>query len=369
MNKKKILIVSSAFHPDISARALRATELAKEFSKQGHDVTVLTTDKDYNYDDFLAIHKTLKIIHTSRTIFPEIDIKGKKFVSILKRGLRRALLLLFEYPNIELMFKVVHALKKEKAYDLLISSAVPYPVHWGVAKSRTTKHPIAKIWVADCGDPYMGCKTDSFRKLFYFKYIEKWFCHKTNYLSIPIAEAKDSYYPEFHNKIVVIPQGFDFSNKRLSTRLHSNQCPTFAFAGSLTPYVDSAPPFLKYLAKTTTQFKFILYLNSAGSFTKYIDDLGDRIEVRPYIPREQLIFELSKMDFLVNFMYKTTVQKSSKLINYALTCRPILNVYAEDNCSINFTEFIKKNYTSQYDVENIQNYNIQNVATQFLELT
>ncbi|MCK5338692.1 MAG: hypothetical protein KAJ50_07770, partial [Bacteroidales bacterium] len=91
----------------------------------------------------------------------------------------------FEYPAIEEMFKVKKILKNENGYDLLISFAVPFPVHWGTAWARTKNHEIAKVWVADCGDPYMGNTNDSFRKLFYFKYPEKWFCKKTDFITIP----------------------------------------------------------------------------------------------------------------------------------------------------------------------------------------
>ena len=53
--KKKILLVSNGFYPEISPRSYRATELAKEFYRQGHEVTVITKYRDYNYIDFLAL--------------------------------------------------------------------------------------------------------------------------------------------------------------------------------------------------------------------------------------------------------------------------------------------------------------------------
>jgi hypothetical protein len=52
--------------------------------------------------------------------------------------------LLFDFPNIEILFKVRTALKKETGYDALISIAVPHPTHWGVA-SVWTKNKIAKL--------------------------------------------------------------------------------------------------------------------------------------------------------------------------------------------------------------------------------
>ena len=117
------------------------------------------------------------------------------------RIVNRLLNLLFEYPDIELRSLVKRALQRETGYDLLVSIAVPHPVHWGVAAARTTKHPIAKVWAADCGDPYMLNRLDSFNKLFYFKYFETQFCEKADCITVPTESSNGGYYPEFHSKI------------------------------------------------------------------------------------------------------------------------------------------------------------------------
>ncbi|CAF3700014.1 unnamed protein product, partial [Rotaria sp. Silwood1] len=94
---------------------------------------------------------------------------------------RRALLWLFEYPDIGLMFQVKSALKNESGYDLLISVAVPHPVHWGTALAWNEKKPIATTWVADCGDPYMGLTYETYKKPFYLKYLEKAWGHTNSH--------------------------------------------------------------------------------------------------------------------------------------------------------------------------------------------
>ncbi len=48
-NTKRILIISAAFYPAISPRANRTTELAKEMSRQGHDVTLLIPKQNHDY--------------------------------------------------------------------------------------------------------------------------------------------------------------------------------------------------------------------------------------------------------------------------------------------------------------------------------
>jgi hypothetical protein len=365
--KKKILIISNGFYPEISPRSQRATELVKEFCRLGHSVVVISKFRNHNYFEFLKEFPiTLKMWGKSR--FPKIvGFKNKPF-SYLSRGISRLLLILFEYPGIEDMFEVKKMLKHESEYDLMISFAFPHPVHWGVAWSVSAKYMIAGTWVADCGDPYMGDKTDTFRKLFYFKYFEKWFCRKADYITVPIESAKDAYYGEFREKIIVIPQGFDFSNLKHASYRKNEDYPIFAFAGSLTMYIDTAPAFFKFLLSSTAYFKLIIYTEILGWVEEYVNKLGDKVEVKGYIEREQLIYELSKMDFLVNFNYKTNVQKSSKLISYSLSGRPILNIEAGVDCEPIVKEFFEGNYNQQYVIRNLEGHNIKNVAQRFINL-
>jgi len=46
---KKILLISKVFFPNISPRANRTTQLALEFTRLGHDVTVMLPDLDEEY--------------------------------------------------------------------------------------------------------------------------------------------------------------------------------------------------------------------------------------------------------------------------------------------------------------------------------
>jgi hypothetical protein len=291
-----------------------------------------------------------------------------KWLSLFSRGVRRAMLLLLEYPDIELMFLVDKGLKNEKGYDLLISVAVPHPIHWGVAKVISKNKALAKTWVADCGDPYMGDKADSFKKLFYFKYIEKWFCKKADYITVPTAGSIDAYYPEFHEKIRVIPQGFNFEDTRISTEAVHNEVPTFGYAGGFIPGIRDPRELLDFLCKYEHPFKFIIYTSSRDLVLPYVAASGGRIEIKTYIPRDQLLFELSKMDFLLNINNGTTVQTPSKLIDYALTKRPVLSIDKGKLDTVAIVQFLKGDYSNQFYIGDIEQYNIKNVARQFIEL-
>jgi hypothetical protein len=152
----RILIVTRSFFPENSPRAFRATELSKEFARQGHEVVVLTLKKPEIHNDFeRAFNVTINDLGRLRLKSP--DFGNSRLGFFLTRAFYRLLSLSIEYPDIELVYKVKKALKGVKDYDLLVSIAVPYPIHWGVAWARTPKTELQEygwliavilIWVA-----------------------------------------------------------------------------------------------------------------------------------------------------------------------------------------------------------------------------
>ncbi|MBK8600716.1 MAG: hypothetical protein IPN80_09370 [Flavobacterium sp.] len=165
---------------------------------------------------------------------------------------------LISYPDIELMFMVKNALKKEAGfYDLLISVAVPHSIHWGTAWARTKSRPLATKWVADCGDPFMGAIHDSFKKVFYFKYLEKWFCRKADYIAVPKIMMKENYYPEFRDKVIEISQGFKFEEVVRSD--FKKMGADFGFAGTFIRTTRNPTPLLEFLT-TVDQLLSLLFI-------------------------------------------------------------------------------------------------------------
>ncbi len=90
---KRILIVTRFFHPDITPRAFRAYELAKEFSRQGHDVTVLTTKREFDYS-YIEQRFGFCVQAIAKSEPDQIQGDG------LKRVIRFILQWLFHYPFI-----------------------------------------------------------------------------------------------------------------------------------------------------------------------------------------------------------------------------------------------------------------------------
>ena len=366
MEKIRILLVSNGFYPEISPRSFRATELAKEFCRQGHSVTVITKFRDHQYSGFLnEFNISLRMWNGPK--FPRIPVSGNLFFSKIFKGFARILSILIEYPGIEEMFLVKKILKHESGYDLMVSFAVPFPVHWGVAWSRTGSHKVATKWVADCGDPYMGDVLDSFRKPFYFKYLEKYFCRKADFITIPVESARPAYYSEFHHKIRIIPQGFDFDLNANEKTQNITGIPEFAYAGKFLKGIRDPGALLDCLSKIDSPFKFHVFTDQPELLDAYREALDGKLLISSYISREELMKQLTQMDFLINFDNDTPLNVPSKLIDYAITNRPVLNINRTFNSETLFA-FLNGDYRSRMLLPNPQQYHISKISSLFMEL-
>ncbi len=343
---------------------MRATELAKYFASLGHEVILYGTLGNYNYNDFCK--QTGVVVKDQKRHLAEENSDGNITLNIIDRIMIKLFHKILEYPNIEYLWKIPQILKKENNIDLLITVAHPFPIHWGaaIAKSRL-KAQFPKVWISDCGDPYMGNTVIKYP--FYFKYIEKYWARKTDYITIPIEESRKGYYPEFQSKIKIIPQGFDFTSSKIVKEFQHNSIPTFAYAGAVYPGYRDPSRFLDYLCTLSIDFKFIVYTRDFNFYKKYKEILKEKLELRNYIPREELLYELSKMDFLINLLNSESIQSPSKLIDYFLTKRPILDISSAFKELDNFQCFLNRDYQNQHNCQNVEQYNIINVGNKFLK--
>lgn len=368
MSSKKILIVTNGFYPEISPRSFRATELAKEFVRKGHEVTVCTHFRD-GLETF-AVQHNFRLIDLGKLTWPRPVVKGKGVEFLVRRIISRFSSLLLEYPAIQLIPLIKKALKNEKGYDALISIAVPYPIHWGVAKIWSKKNPIAKTWIADCGDPYMGQENDTYKPPFYFGWIEKKFCRKADFITVPTKNSILGYYPEFHHKIKVIPQGFRFEDVDLYEGPLNHEKIIFGYAGMFIPGRRDPSEFLAFLNSldNSYKFEFHIYTTTPQFVLPFVEASKGRIIIQPIVPREKLLYELSKMHFVVNFENVGQTQTPSKLIDYLIIDKAVLSVIFGNLQTDIFHSFLKGDYKQKMILPEKNNYRIENVASQFIAL-
>ncbi len=360
----KILIISQFTWPHQSPRAFRTAELSEELARLGHDVTVCSVPEGADYAAYTQ--KTGVEISPIAMRIPKNRGGSDYRYNVLDKIMYHSFNTLFDYPSIEFKRRTKDIIEKEKDVDLLITIAVPHEIHFGAGAAKE-RHPInfPKCWIADCGDPFMF---NPYKKpFFWFAVEEKRWCRLVNYITVPTEQSIKGYYPEFHSKIKVIPQGFNFDDINIA-EYEPNSVPTFAYTGRFYPGLRDPYQFLDYLMTMKDDFRCIFFVASDLP-PKYTDALGDKLVVKKGWKRKDIIYELSKMDFLLNIPNKgSKVQVPSKLIDYALAKRPVLSIETDFAQQQQIHEFLHGDYSSQMELPDLDKYNIKNVARQFLSL-
>lgn len=360
----KILIVTHWFYPRQNPRAFRAFELYRELCKSNQvDVLIgdwkrfLKAGSDYHeLDCFSGQNITNKNAKLSNKKIVQLGIKivqyfiGDRY--LLSGGH-------FISNNLDC-----------SKYDAVISIGLPFYIHWTVSKVLRKYHGKI-VSISDWGDPFNG---DPGKKIApYFTRIQKRICNTFDYVITPTENAIQYYQRYKTNKdgIKVIPQGFDFSEIEICN-YKPNIVPHFAYAGIF--YRDKRNPeqFLDFLTKIKEDFVFTIYTVKHGPMyqdilLKYQQILKEKLIINDTIPRIDCIRELSTNDFLVNIDNIDNIQVPSKLIDYTLSKRPILNFKQDDIPEKAFLRFLRADYSDQYSI-NIDDYNIKNVAKKFSRL-
>ncbi len=357
-----ILIISRTTFPMQKPRSFRTAELSEQLARMGHNVTLYTVQGGYDYT--LYMQKTgivMKPLQMKHATLASDGIRKSGFINIVLAKLFKRWLY---YPDIEFVFRMKKVLQKEYNADLLITIAQPHAIHWGVGlakKKLGDKFP--KVWIADCGDPFCGSPFGNWPK--YMSYFEKKWCREADYITVPTEASKEGYFPEFREKIHVIPQGFDFSKTPIS-EYKKNPIPTFIFTGAIHPG-RSPLKFMDYLLTLDLDYIFLLYMHSPLD-RKYETLSNGKIKYMVGYGRKDIVNECSKADFLINVKNISSVQTPSKLIDYGIAKRPILEISDNFKEQKEFEQFINGNYHSQLLIKNLDSYKIENVASGFISL-
>jgi hypothetical protein len=363
---KSILIICKDIYPVIGPRSFRATELVNELVCRGYKVTVVCSMKVEDYRAAKLFFPTCPILNLGLPGSVLVDCCLLR-ATFIKRILNKSLYYLFQYPNITLLRRVFKFLRDNTDhYNLMITVAYPYSIHWGAALARNVKPSNFPCrWIADCGDPFMG--NLMINPPFYFEFLERLFCRLADKITIPVEIARKAYYPEFHHKIEVIPQGFNFSNIRKAVYI-KNKIPTFLYAGIFYKGSRDPRPLLDFLVSVKVDFKFLVFTPDDNLIRNYLDILGHKMEIKTLIPRTEIIKEMSKVDFLVNIENDSDSQTPSKIIDYSISGRPIISLNMKNLDEAMLQEFLAGRYDQCLIIDDLEKYNIKNVVDKFLEI-
>ncbi|MBZ4191518.1 hypothetical protein [Niabella beijingensis] len=365
---KRIAIVTGYYHPLQTPRAFRATELSLELSRRGYHVDVYSATQNF---DTIFQEKNLNVFYLNAWHIAETQPRKSANANPLKSFLKKCVFYFTTGTLFSLFIKLKAKLIFKKKYNVLISIGLPFHIHWAVGRQIKSNN-IAERYIADYGDPFSKFNKTSIVAP-YFRWIEKKIMNKFDFITIPTIKSLPAYlWLKDKEKIRIIPQGFDFSKIKLK-EYRKNKIPTFAFAGNFYQNIRDPKILFDYLCKLEqSDFKFILYIKNTQDnlllLNNYVDKLGSKIEIRPPINRQDLIPELSSMDFLINQDNFNSVQSPSKLIDYLLTGRPIFN-FNQDQLNINLLDqFLHYDFSSYQSNINIEDYDIRNITTQFEQI-
>lgn len=365
----KILLFTQHIFPLQTPRAFRSWELILELCKQGHDVHVYAVLGKNDYSDILSKYPNLHLntIPLNFTVVP-FTSDGFPKRPLIDKVLGKLLGKYFAFPIIEFVKRIPQIISKGVQYDALISIADPHPIHWGcaLAKEKFPQH-FPKVWIADCGDPFMyNDTTKEYPK--YFSYFEKKFSALCDFITVPVKEAVLAYYPEYRSKIKVIPQGFDFELNTIIPQ-PKNAIPHFAYAGMFYPDIRNPKQFLQCLLEISTPFVFHIYTPYTNLIQEYIEEFGNKIQIHKTIPRQELLEVLKQMDFVVNLENSNSPnQLPSKLIDYAIAQKPILSIQPQNPNRSNIKAFLAGDYQDALIVPDTERFHITHVAKNFIHL-
>jgi hypothetical protein len=267
---------------------------------------------------------------------------------------------------------ITHKLKTiAEQFDGIISIAQPLSIHLSVCLAVLQNRKLkAKTLVAEFSDPmFNGEYKKTFPANWLFGFLFGWVF---DFFVVPVEAATSAFgFFKSKSKIKIIPQGFDLNN--ITVRPYkSNAIVTFAYAGRFYNVLRDPQYFLEYLTTIQQPFIFKIYTDLSDSnffflFKQYESRIKGALILNKMVPREQLIEELSAVEFLVNFENENSKMVPSKLIDYALTTRPIISFNSKTFSRDIFSKFLFGNYDHQVRI-NKEYYNIRNIIKSFKEL-
>ncbi|NGX42636.1 MAG: hypothetical protein K940chlam7_00916 [Chlamydiae bacterium] len=270
----RILIISTFFPPLNSIASLRPYSWAKYWTLEGHDVTVLTTQKQQ--DPTLALNlpnpgfelievPLPSLFHslknrcqaTSKKDENNPEKKGNtpqiNFLQTLRR--KKGIFHACRMPDITHFWTrpAFRKIREKGNWDLVVSSSGPYTVH--IVAEKLKKSGFAKKWVADFRDRWSD--NHIFPGLFPFTLVEKIWEKKLMKSADAITTVSTPYSNTFKakygsEKVHVIENGFDPEDLENIPKI-----PIFLddgkfriiYTGSLFLRNQNPEPFFKTIAK------------------------------------------------------------------------------------------------------------------------
>ncbi|GAB4140944.1 MAG: hypothetical protein Tsb009_10500 [Planctomycetaceae bacterium] len=372
----KILLVCNSYPPHVSPRAIRWSAIAEHWAARGDEVHVVAgCQPGAKREEFLnGVHvhrvggglvewlrgKLNRENSTRETASPgakrRISVKG--FVQTFLKGCFRfahdRIWKKMYWPDYACLwsFAAVSACRKllsQNSFDVFVTSSLPFTDHWVGLKVNRTHSTVP--WVVDVGDPFSFLEnTPTNNHRIYGRLnrkVERKVFLRGDAISVTNENTRRIYaelFPEAADSIQVIPPLLREDSlgtadetvfKTSTTRIR------LAFIGTLHPTVRTPEHvltlFRELLSREIGQRLELHFFGPANHcepfFEPFRDIIGERLLLHGPISHAQARGVMSEADVLLNIGNTTTYQLPSKIVEYASTGNPILNITTVDGDS------------------------------------
>jgi glycosyltransferase involved in cell wall biosynthesis len=362
----KVLIISFQYWPALNARAFRWTALAEDWVRKGREVHVVCArvpDRPVlETQNGVRIHR-VGSAWIERLRGAAIPVTGgetaarRSAIRYAATATARAIWHRIYWPDTSCTW---YFAARSKARELLaairpeaVVSVSPPFTAVAVGRSLARRSRRESRWLIDLGDPFSFADEAPPNNFHIYRGLnirfERSCFAAADSVSVTTPETRDRYaalFPESAQKIIVIPPLVALPETGGGT-VHAGRSDRrqLAFLGRLYPTIRP-PDFLlalfAALAEAPAGERYELHFygetwECEASFAPYRHMLGRNLFVHGAVPRERAASAMRSAYALVNIGNDTRYQLPSKIVEYAMTGRPILNLVAHpDDSSARF---------------------------------
>ena len=337
------------YPPENTPRAFHTEGMIKEFQNAGYEVDVIIPETNFEYKE--------KNIHTVRPYFrnkpkysmnvqQKYDNNQKRSILSIIKSKVASFIYYFIWPDKTLpysYFAYKKAKQLNKQYDVLFTITGPYSPF--LAGYFLKKNNYAKKWIVDYGDPFSGLEHGDTR--FYDAFLEKKLLSIADFVTIPTEIAKKSYLHLVNeDKIIILPQQFQWNPIKSDYKIDPSKI-NLLYAGKM---YHKRPPddLVTFLINNNSEDVVLHMFGDTDYFKEFFKDhtkntpFKGQIIYNGFIDRALLLDIYTKMDYLINIEWPTSNQKPSKLIDYNISNRPIINLPQDVNVKVEKQEEFKE---------------------------
>lgn len=339
-----ILILNFYYEPTTDAHAYRWAQIARYYSKIGHNVEVITGKVSGSpYEEVLFGVRVKRVGMIKKKTVDGLNVRATNGINKLQLSFVNSLRPLYRalyWPDASwhwapAVFKEVY-LRRKNHYDIVVSYYPCFAAHLAASfLKRVSKFPNFK-WVLDYGDPFSVSETwqpNNYRIYDRInRSIERRYA-KSGTMVLTNEQTRKAYLSNIGEdlSIKVLPHLVDlnkFYNDICDSKVREDCVVNWLYIGSFHPGIRE-PHRLLALARALNKRGYIkVKLNMYGPANGFDLNPNDCPEIRHwgYLDRDLAVEKLKNADFIVNVDNENCVMTPSKIVECIATGRPIINI-------------------------------------------